>query len=115
MTRFKHFVGLLGSLALAVLPVWADPQQTLVARFAVTISTGLFLAISTAQLKTQRNAILGGLAIAAVAVAAIAGRFSPGSAGLAVVGTLAAILTQVRAILARELADVPADSTKITS
>lgn len=103
--RLLHALTFLLAVGTAVVPAWVDPQQTLAGRIAITAVTALLLGVKTSELRTQRNAILGGLAIAAALVAGIAGKWAPGTAGFAVVGSLAAIITQVRTMLARELAD----------
>lgn len=110
--RIKHILGLLATLAMTVLPLWGDPAQTLAARIAGTLATGLLLFVRTDDLATSRNAILGGLAMAGVLVAGIAGRFSAGSAGIEVVGIVAAVLTQLRAILGQRLPVPATDSTE---
>lgn len=104
-TRILHLMALLGSIAAAVAPAWVDPEQTWPGRIAITIVVALLLGVGTERIKSQRNAILGGLALAGVVVAAILGKFSAGTAGFAFVGGLLAVISQVRTILVKELAD----------
>lgn len=101
--RWKHMAGLLTALGAAVAPAWIDPSQTWPGRIAVTVVTGLLLAVRPDDLRTYRTLILGGLAFGAVIVAGILGRFSDGTAGFAVAGFVAAVLSQVRVALAARL------------
>lgn len=110
-TRLTHTLAFVTALGTAVVPAWLDPQQTLPARIALTLVTTLLLLVRTDQLVSQRNAILGGLALAGGLVAGIAGKYTAGTAGAAVIGCVAAVLAQVRVILAGKLAEV-ATTTK---
>lgn len=103
-SRLTHIIAFLIALGTGVAPAWLDPQQTWPGRIALTIVTALLLGVKTDQLKTQRNAILGGLALAAALIAGIEGRFTGGTAGAAIVGNLAAIIAQVRIMLMGKLA-----------
>lgn len=101
--RIKHALALMGSLATAVLPAWIDPAQTWAARVALTIVTGLLLAVKTDKLGTYRNAILGGLALAGVVVAGVVGKFTAGSAGFAIGGFVLAVLAQLKIVFAQQV------------
>lgn len=101
--RIGHAVAFLGSLATAVLPAWIDPAQTWAARVALTIVTGLLLAVKTDELGTYRNAILGGLALAGVVVAGVVGKFTAGSAGFAIGGFVLAVLAQLKIVFAQQV------------
>jgi len=107
--RLAHLLGFLFAVGSAVIPSWADPQQTWQGALAVTIVVGLLLGIGTDNLKSQRNAILAGLAMAATVAAFVLGKFTAGTAGFAIAGGVAAVLAQVRAMLTRELADDATD------
>ncbi len=107
MNRAKHIVGLLGSIALAVLPLWADAQAPLAAKIAGSVSTGLALAFSLAKLKQYVNLIFGGLAVAGAIVAVIIGKLPAGTTGAVIGGTVMAVLTNLRIVFARDLGAVP--------
>lgn len=107
-SRLGNVLAFLVALGTAVAPAWIDPQQTWAARVALTLVTGLLLAVKTDQLVTQRNAILAGLALAGALVAGIAGRFTAGTGGAAVVGFVAAVVAQMRIVLAGKLPVAPA-------
>lgn len=110
--RGKNIVTLILTLATAVLPLWVDPVQTLVGKITGTVVTALLLCVSTEKLRSQRNAILGGLALAAIFATAMMGRFGSGSLGLALAGNAFAILTQLKEILARK---IPAEANAVAS
>jgi len=107
MNRTRNIIGLLGSLALAVLPVWTDAAAPLAAKIAISVSTALALVFSLAKLKQNANTILGALAVAGVVVAIIVGKFPAGTTGAVIGGTLLAVLTNLRVIFARDLGPVP--------
>jgi hypothetical protein len=110
MKRIQNIVGLLGSLALAVLPLWVDSTVPLAARIAGSVSTAIALVFSAAKLKQYAHAILGGLAVGGMVVAIVVGKLQAGTTGAVIGGTLLAVLTNLRAIFARDLGAVPTDN-----
>lgn len=109
--RWRHVSALAVALGAAVAPAWIDPAQTWTGRIAMTVVTGLLLAVKTDDLRTYRNLILGVAALGATVLAAVAGKFSGGTAGAAIVGGAAAAFAQIRVMLAAKLAALPAEST----
>ena len=105
--RLKHLSGLLGAMALAVLPVWADAQAPLAAKIALTITTALALLFSAAKVRHASHAIMGGLALAGTIGTLILAKLPAGETGAAVAGTAVAVLTQLRVIFARDFGPVP--------
>jgi hypothetical protein len=101
--RLEHIIALLGALALTALPVWTDPTQTFTGQLATTAAAGFFVFVSTATLASARNAILGGLAVACMILAAIKGHFTLTTGGSAVIGMALAVITQLRTILSGQL------------
>jgi hypothetical protein len=99
MTRLKHVLAFLVAAGAAVAPAWLDPQQTWAGRVAVTVVTMALLGFSTAKMKSYKNAIMVALALGGGVVAALAGRFTAGTGGFAVAGFVAAVYSQIRAIL----------------
>jgi len=109
MKRTQHILGLLGSLALAVLPLWVDQTVSLAARIAGSVSTAFALVFSMAKLKQYVHVILGGLVLASVIVTVVVGKLPADTTGAVIGGTLLAVLTNLRAIFARDLGPVPTD------
>ena len=108
--RLKSLLAFLTALGAAVAPALIDPQQTLAGKLAVIAVTALLLGVKTETLATQRNAILGGLALAGAVVAGVLGKFSPGTAGFAVVGCVAAVIAQMRVLIAAKLPETAGKS-----
>jgi hypothetical protein len=100
-TRIKHFLGLLGTIAIPLLTVWGDAGTELPVKIAVSIALVIPLIWSDPlQQRKVTTAILAGIPVATIIVSAIASRMSGEAVGGAAVAVVLAVLTQLRKVLA---------------
>lgn len=100
-TRIKHFLGLLGTIAIPLLTVWGDAGTELPVKIAVSIALVIPLIWSDPLAQSKvRTAILAGIPVATIVISAIASRMSGEAVGGAAVAVVLAVLTQLRKVLA---------------
>jgi alpha-beta hydrolase superfamily lysophospholipase len=109
MKRMQHITGLLGSLALALGPIWMDATAPLAAKIAISISTALALVFSLAKLREWGHVLIGAVTVGGVVATLIASKMAAGTTGAVIAGTAIAVLTNLRAIFARDLGPVPGE------
>lgn len=107
-TNLKHALGLLGTIAIPLLTVWADAGTDLAVKIAVTLSLAIPLVWSNPSEQTKvRTAILSGIPVATIAVSFLVARMSQGAAGGAALTVVLAALTQLQKVLGAQAGAQP--------
>ena len=96
MNRIKHIIGILGAIALAMVPTWTDASVPLVAKISLSITLALGILFSTAKMSKVSNRLMGEIAIAGLLVAIWTAHISKGTSLCLVLGTILAVFSNLK-------------------
>jgi len=96
MNRITHITGVLGALALALVPTWTNVNVPLAAKISVSITIALGILFSTKKMGEVVNLLMGTIGIAGPLLTIWMAHISKGTSTAIVVGTILAVFSNLK-------------------